>query len=197
MRVPSLTRRLLPALLLAFPVLAHAHPGHEGHDLTWDFTGGALHPLFGVDHLLAIVTVGVWAAHFARGSRWVLPAWFVGALALGGAWSVVGVAVPLLEVLIAGSVLLLGLCLFRASLLPGTLAAPLVGLFGLFHGMAHGREIPATSVAWSYGVGLVAMTIVLHAAGLAIGAGVRQASARWRHALAVGVAGAGGLLLAR
>jgi hypothetical protein len=78
----------------ALPVLAHAHPGHDGHELTWDFTSGASHPLLGWDHLIAMVAVGLWAAQLGGRSRWLLPVAFVGVMALGAAAGHAGQTVP-------------------------------------------------------------------------------------------------------
>jgi len=137
-------RRLAPLAIafLALPVLASAHPGHDGHELTWDFSGGFAHPLSGWDHLLVMIAVGLWAAQLGGHARWLVPAAFAGVMALGAALGEEGVTFPGIEQGIAASVLVLGLLIAAAVRLPVTAGAALVGVFAIFHGLAHGAEMP-------------------------------------------------------
>ena len=164
------TRLIVLALAaVALPVLAHAHPGHDGHDLTWDFATGAAHPLSGWDHLLAMVAVGLWAAQLGGRSRWLVPAAFVGVMTLGALLGHAGLALPGVEQGIAASILILGLLIAAAVRLPVAASMAIVGLFALFHGVAHGAEMPATAGGLSYGAGFIVATALLHAVGLGLG----------------------------
>jgi urease accessory protein len=166
------------SLLLVFPVLAHAHPGHDGHDLTWDFSGGFAHPLSGWDHLLAMVAVGLWAAQLGGRARWLVPASFVSVMLIGAAFGRAGLVVPGVEQAIAASVLVLGLLIAATVRLPVVAGMALVGIFAFFHGFAHGAEMPMTAGALSYGAGFVAATVLLHAAGVGLGLVSGRFSAR-------------------
>jgi len=160
----------IAALLSALPSLALAHPGHEGHDFGWDFSAGLAHPFSGWDHLLAMIAVGLWAAQLGGRARWLVPASFVGLMALGAALGEAGLAFAGLEQGIAASVLALGLLVAGAVRLPVAAGMALVGLFALFHGLAHGGEMPASAAGLNYGFGFIAATALLHAAGLGAGA---------------------------
>lgn len=163
-------RRLaLLALAVAAPLSAFAHPGHEGHDLTWDFSGGFAHPFTGWDHLLAMIAVGLWAAQLGGRARWLVPAAFLAAMTAGAAFGRAGFAFTGLEQSIAASVFVLGLLVATSARLPLAVAMTLTGLFAAFHGLAHGAEMPATSGALGYGIGFVAATAALHALGLGLG----------------------------
>lgn len=152
------------------PAVLSAHPGHDGgHGLEWDFAGGFTHPIFGLDHLFAMVAVGVWAAQLGGRARWIAPATFVGVMALGAFLGAQQVAVPAVEQMIAASLLVLGLMIVLAKRLPFALGLGLVALFAAFHGFAHGAELPASSDGLSYGLGFVASTLLLHGCGLAVG----------------------------
>jgi urease accessory protein len=161
--------RLLALAAFALPALAHAHPGHDGPDLTWDFASGAAHPLSGWDHLLAMIAVGLWAAQLGGHRRWLVPAAFVAVLAAGAALGHAGVNLPGVEKGIAASILLLGLLIATTVRLPGPAGIALVGVFGLFHGLAHGAEMPVTAGGLGYGAGFVVATLFLHLVGLALG----------------------------
>jgi urease accessory protein len=179
----------LAATLLA--VTASAAQAHTGHPL--DSTGaGALHPLTGLDHLLAMLGVGIWAAHIGatsdRRATWLVPASFVVVMALGAVAGLSGVRLPLAEVGIIGSVVLLGLLIASTPKLPLWAPMAVVALFAFCHGFAHGAEMPASSSALAYGVGFVAATIGLHVAGIAIGLLARRLSG------AVGIRVVGGAM---
>lgn len=157
---------------LAQPALAH--PGHGGHH----FIDGLAHPL-GWDHLLAMVAVGLLAVQLGRRAALVLPAVFVGAMLVGGLLSHFGVTLPLVEPVIAASVLVLGLMMTTAFRLSTIAAAVVVGSFAIFHGYAHVLE----GGLGTYAAGFVAATAMLHACGVAAGLGIMhlaQSSAlRW------------------
>ena len=152
---------------LAFCGIASAHPGHDGGALA-----GLLHPFLGADHLLAMIAVGLWAAQLGGRARWLLPVSFVALLALSGALAMAGVALPMVEAGVATSVMLLGLLIAFAVKLPPAPGAAMVGLFAVFHGYAHGVEMPAAFSAWQYGFGFVVSSAALH--GLGLYAGLRS-----------------------
>jgi urease accessory protein len=160
---------LLLGLVLTLPVFAHAHPGHDGHDLTWSFGTGFGHPLSGWDHLLDMLAVGIWAARLGGRARWLVPAAFVSTMIMGAVFAQSGLALPGIEQGIAASLLILGLFITFAVQLPVTLGMGLVAFFALFHGWAHGAEMPVTNRGFSYGAGFVIATALLHAAGLGLG----------------------------
>src|SRR5579883_978366 len=139
----------LLALLALVPVLASAHPGHGTHG----FASGFSHPLLGLDHILAMVAVGLWAAQLGGRSLWAVPATFVGVMSVGGMLGLLGVPLPMVEAGILASVLILGLFIATAVRLPLAASMLLVGAFALFHGHAHGTEIPATASGLTYGLG--------------------------------------------
>ncbi|HEY4246368.1 MAG TPA: HupE/UreJ family protein [Lacunisphaera sp.] len=183
--------RLLALTAFALPVLAHAHPGHEGHELTWDFTSGAIHPLSGWDHLLAMTAVGLWAAQLGGRNRWFVPAAFVGVMTLGALLGHAGLAIAGVEQGIAASILVLGLLIACAVKLPTGASMAIVGVFALFHGVAHGAEMPATASGLSYGIGFIVSTTFLHIAGLGLGMALKNQEKVARFAGgAVAVAGA-------
>jgi urease accessory protein len=171
-------RRVLAALLISLPALAHAHPGHDGdHELTWDFNGGFLHPLTGWDHLLAMIAVGVWAAQLGGRARWVVPSAFIVAMAIGAAFAQNVAALPAVEHGIAASLLVLGLLIASAVRLPVGAGVAVTALFALFHGSAHGAEMSTNSNAASYTLGFAVATALLHATGFALGTALQKQTA--------------------
>lgn len=170
-RASTLRPALLPAALL--PSAALAHPGHDAAAaLTPPFLAGLGHPLGGMDHLLAMVAVGLWATIAAgqSGGRaiWALPLTFVAAMLAGGVMGAGGVALPLVEPLILASSILIGAAVALA-LRPALAATlPLVALFGVMHGHAHGAEAPSGGLAL-YAAGFALATAGLHLAGIALG----------------------------
>lgn len=156
---------LAGVLTMALAAPALAHPGHlEGAG----FVQGFLHPLGGIDHLLAMVAVGLWAAQLGGRALWLLPAAFVATLAGGAVLGLSGVALPLVEAGIAASVVILGLLVLLRKRVPVVAATILVAVFALFHGHAHGAEMPEASLPVLYGLGFVAATLLLHGVGMAI-----------------------------
>lgn len=159
--------RSAAALLILLPGLALAHSGEGAHS---GFAAGIAHPLGGLDHLLAMVAVGCWAAYLGGSARWQLPLAFVGAMLIGGGLGMAGLSVPAMEPMIVASSVVIGLALALAGRVPTALAAIGCGLFALFHGLAHGLEMPASGSAAGYAAGFALATLALHLAGLASGA---------------------------
>ncbi len=160
----------LPRLALAVLIALAATPAlaHTGHGDTEAFTSGLAHPLFGLDHLLAMVAVGLWAGLIGGSALWAWPAAFVGVMAVGGALGMAGVALPGVEPLIVGSVIAIGLLTALAARPAVALGAAVCGVFALAHGHAHGTEMPAAASAAGYALGFVISTAFLHGVGIAI-----------------------------
>jgi urease accessory protein len=159
-------------LVLVMAVPAWAHPGHLHTEPTGHgFAAGFFHPLFGLDHLLAMVAVGLLAAQWGGRALWALPAAFLSFMVLGGCLGMAGLTLPGLEIGIALSVVVLGAALLVGKQSPLLAAAIVAGLMGLLHGHAHGAEMPAlaTSQQLLYAMGFVLSTTALHGAGLAVG----------------------------
>jgi urease accessory protein len=150
--------------LLSPALFAHTEEGVVG-----GFISGFLHPVYGPDHVVAMVAVGMWGAFLGSPAIWLLPVVFPLVMAFGGALGVIGVPLPLVEVGIASSAIVLGLMVLLAVRPPLWVAAVLVGAFGIFHGHAHGTELPAASNPLSYAIGFVLATGLMHLAGIAFG----------------------------
>lgn len=175
----------LPILLLAAsPALAHTGVGHAD-----GFAAGLAHPVFGPDHLLAMLSVGVWSALAAPKKAWLAPAAFVSAMLMGAGLSFAGIGLPAVEGMIAASVLALGLMVVAGGRLTVTAGIALCGLFAMFHGHAHASE--ATGTVFAYIAGFAMSTAAIHLAGIGIGRIVsRQAFARYAVGGLVTAAGA-------
>lgn len=132
---------------------------------------GFLHPLGGIDHLLAMVAVGMFAFLLQGRALWLVPAAFVGTMAVGGIAGFAGLQIPFVEAGIALSVIAIGALVASGRSLPLAGAMAVVGLFAVFHGHAHGTEMPETASGIAYGIGFMAATALLHAAGIALGYG--------------------------
>lgn len=159
--------------VLAAPGLAHAHPGHDNVS---GLISGLGHPLFGLDHLLAMLAVGLWGAQLGGRARWLLPVLFVGVMLLGGTLAMLGLSVPAVEPGIVASVVVLGLFLLWARQVPLVISAVLVSVFALFHGVAHGAEMPLEASALTYALGFAVATAALHLIGLLGGRWLQQRS---------------------
>jgi urease accessory protein len=153
------------ALFLA-PTAALAHVGIGN---TSGFMHGFIHPLTGLDHQLAIILVGVFAYQLGGRALWLVPLTFVAAMALGGFLGVAGIPVPFVEIGIALSVIVLGAVVAFGIKAPVALAMGAVGLFAIFHGHAHGSEVPLDVSGFEYGIGFMLATALLHAMGIGIG----------------------------
>jgi urease accessory protein len=152
---------------------AQAHTGHAADGVL----AGMLHPFGGMDHLLAMIAVGIWGVQTALRDRravWLVPLAFVAVMVAGGALALAGLRLPLVEVGIAGSVVVLGALVLTAPRLPVWMPMAVAGAFGLFHGVAHGAELPAGAAPMAYVAGFVAATMALHVLGVGIGLAVRQ-----------------------
>jgi urease accessory protein len=153
-------------ILLLLPAAAFAHVG-SGE--TGGFLSGLRHPISGPDHVLAMVAVGLWGAQLGSPAIWLLPVAFPMVMAVGGMLGLMGVPLPGIEYGIATSAILLGAVVAFEARPPLGIAAALVGFFAIFHGHAHGTELPAGEDALLYSMGFVIATGCLHAAGIAIG----------------------------
>lgn len=152
------------ALLAACgPAFAHTGSGSGG------FIGGFTHPVFGLDHVVAMVAVGLWGAFLGPPAIWLLPVVFPLVMAGGGAVGILGLPLPGVEVGVAVSAIVLGLMVALAARPPLWVAAVLVGAFAIFHGHAHGSELPPGSDAVAFSVGFVVATGLLHLVGIAFG----------------------------
>ncbi len=172
------SRHYLAAVLMSLPALALAHPGHE---LQSGFAAGIMHPVSGIDHLVAMLAVGMWAAQLGGRLRWAVPLSFVSLMLVGALPGLSGLQFSAVEQGIAASVCVLGLLLTGAVRLPAVACVVLTGAFALFHGYAHGAEAPASGVAM-YLSGFALITLVLHLAGLTVAGQLlrhRQQAMRW------------------
>jgi urease accessory protein len=163
-------RKLLSGLTFAAaalaPAVAFAPPGHGEHS---GFIHGFMHPITGLDHILAMVTVGILAYQIGGRALWLVPTTFLAVMAAGGLLGVAGVSFYFVEPGIAASVVVLGIIVALALKPPVALAMALVALFAVFHGYAHGIEAPLDGSAAVYGAGFMLATALLHAAGIAFG----------------------------
>lgn len=160
-------RSVLVSLAL-LPGTAFAHTG-AGH--AHGFVQGFVHPIGGLDHLLAMVAVGLFATYLGGRALWLVPTTFVGVMALGGLLGVTGAALPYVELGIALSVVVLGLLVALRWNFPVAGAMAIAAVFAVFHGYAHGTELPENASGLVYGIGFMIATAVLHLAGIAIGLG--------------------------
>jgi len=152
------------ALLWPSSVLAHDGAARAG-----GFFAGFLHPLTGLDHALAMVAVGVWGAFLGRPLIVALPMLFPAAMVVGAGLAMAGAPAPPVEIGIALSVLLLGALIAAGVRAPVWLACAIVGAFAIFHGFAHGRELPGAADPVAFSAGFVLATGLLHGAGIGIG----------------------------
>ncbi|GAA0412658.1 HupE/UreJ family protein [Cocleimonas flava] len=156
---------LIAGIFSSSLVFAHSDAGSIGGG----FMSGFLHPMLGLDHVVAMVAVGLWGVFLGRPAIWILPVVFPLVMAFGGALGVVGVPIPYIETGIALSGLVLGLAVAFAVRPPIWVAAVLVGAFAIFHGHAHGTELPNAANPLIYSIGFVIGTGLLHLAGIAFG----------------------------
>ena len=148
------------------PSIASAHTGVGD---TAGFSHGFLHPLTGLDHVLAMVMVGIFAWQLGGRALWLVPTTFVALMAVGVALGVTGIGVPFVEAGIALSVIVLGAIVALRVRAPVAAAMAVVGLFAIFHGHAHGSEMPESAADIAYGMGFMLATALLHAAGIGLG----------------------------
>lgn len=151
---------------LLLPSFAYAHVGIGEHS---GFLHGITHPASGLDHACAMLAVGLWAAQMGGRSMWAVPLTFVGVMALGGVLPMLGITLPFVEQGIVLSVLLLGVLIAASIRLPQWLSGGMVGLFALWHGYAHGVEMPVLDFGTGYVPGFMLATASLHIVGIAFG----------------------------
>ncbi len=177
---------------------ALAHPGEMGHVHDSMFMAGLMHPLTGVDHLLAMLAVGLWSALSHQNMRQVIaaPAVFLVMLLAGAVMGMMGVHLTMVEPMIMTSLLILGLLVAARKVVSHTLGLALVGLFAVFHGLAHGMELPAGSSAIPFIAGFMLSTLGLHIAGIIGGMQLKRHSVWFSRMLGGGIAAYGVLLLA-
>lgn len=184
----------LSALFLGTIGVAEAHTfGAQGAGLSQGFA----HPLLGFDHLLAMIAVGAWGAQLGGRAVWAVPGAFIGMMVAGAGLALSGISFPAVELGIVGSLLVIGALVAVAVRLPAAVGGGLVGFFALFHGHAHGAEIPEAASALLYGLGFVAATALLHGIGLGAAAYLKGSTRTWTvRAGGAGVAAAGLAMLA-
>jgi urease accessory protein len=184
------------AAIAAALVGSEAALAHTGMEHAVSFAAGFKHPWTGLDHMLAMVAVGLWAGLNGGRALWAWPVAFVGVMVAGGALGIAGVPVPMVEPGILASVIVLGLLVLGAARVPVAVGAAVVAVFALLHGAAHGAELPAQASASTYAAGFAIATALLHGIGL----GVARLAAGERGQLLVRGAGAlvavGGVALA-
>ncbi|WP_374371426.1 HupE/UreJ family protein [Dongia sp.] len=162
-------RQILPAFifvaasLAATPAFAHTGHGSSG------FAAGLVHPFNGLDHLLVMIGVGLWAMQLGGRNLWLVPLAFMVTMAIGAASSLFALPLPQVELGIAGSVVVIGLLVAFGAKLPSGMAATIVALLSFFHGHAHGSELPEAASALGYGLGFMISTAILHSIGLGLG----------------------------
>jgi urease accessory protein len=174
-------RALLALLLIAIPTAAFAHTGHGD---TAGLLHGFMHPIGGLDHVLAMVAVGIFAVVLGGRALWLVPASFVAMMVVGFALGVNGVALPWVELGIALSSIVIGFAAALGRPMPTAAAMALVGVFAIFHGHAHGAEMPAGAVGLEYAFGFVLATAALHLAGIGAAIGVSRLVGRHGKTLA-------------
>lgn len=172
------------AVIALVPAAASAHVGvGDTHGLAHGFS----HPLGGIDHILTMLAVGVFATHLGGRALWFVPLTFVGVMAAASLVGMAGIAVPFVEIGIGLSVVVFGLVVAFQLNLPTVAAMALVGFFAIFHGHAHGIEMPESASGLAYGLGFVCATALLHAAGIGLGLSVgRLGDASARRAVQAG-----------
>jgi len=165
----------LAALAALVPAVASAHPGI---DSAMGFVHGFAHPISGIDHVLAMVAVGIFAANLGGRALEAVPLAFMGLMLVGGSFGMAGVPLPFVEVGIALSIVVLGLAVAIRYEWPVAAAMALVGVFAAFHGHAHGTEMPVDASGAQYAIGFVTATGLLHLAGIGIGLGIGNVGER-------------------
>lgn len=187
----SSSKMLLTAVMLGASGAALAHPGHG----VGGFAAGLAHPFSGLDHLLAMVAVGIWAVQGGRRRVWLLPAAFMSMMVAGAAlalqWAAPGMTASGVEAVIAASVLALGLLVSLSMRLPAGLSVGIAAVFGFLHGYAHGLELPSSAHPARYALGFLLATALLHTAGVVMS----RRYASLAKALGVGIAACGGYML--
>lgn len=181
---------LAMTLAATAPAFAHLDPVAHG-----SLAAGFSHPLFGLDHILAMIAVGLWAAMQGGRAIWMVPAAFVGTMALGFAAAIAGLPLPFVEPVILASVIFIGIAIALALPVPTAAAAAMVGFFALFHGHAHGGELGGAG-ALDFAAGFLIATALLHLAGIGGGLVLARFNGRMLTRIAGAATALGGLYLA-
>jgi len=188
-------RAIAIALLLSAAGAAPAS-AHGGGDIAGGFVGGFAHPLFGPDHIAAMVAVGLWGAVLGPPAIWLLPIAFPLVMAFGGVLGIAAVPMPRVEVGIAVSAIVLGLMVALAVRAPLAVAIAAVSAFAIFHGHAHGAELPPGADAIAFSAGFVMATGLLHVCGIGLGLATRWPAGRVAvRMVGAAIAGAGVIFL--
>lgn len=164
-----MTPRLRPALAAILFAAAGPAFAHQGQGAAGGFVTGFIHPMFGLDHVAAMVAVGLWGAFLGAPAIWMLPVAFPLVMAIGGALGAMGVPIPAVETGIAASAIVIGVAIALALRPPIWVAAIVVAFFAIFHGHAHGAEMPGAISPLAYAAGFVIGTGLLHLAGITLG----------------------------
>lgn len=188
----STAKFLATLFLLGASSAAFAHPGHNVSGLA----AGLIHPFSGIDHLLAMVAVGLWAAQGGGRKVWLLPATFITMLAIGAGIAIQWQTLPMVESGIAASVLVLGLLIALSKQHPLIFSVAITALFGLLHGYAHGLELPQSAASAAYALGFLATTAMLHLSGIAAGIFTRNRFDFLAKSLGIAIAASGAWMLA-
>lgn len=186
----TMARGMAVALTLLLTGAAAPALAHTGVGSVEGFAQGLLHPLTGLDHVLAMVAVGLWAGLVGGKARIAYPVAFVATMALAGAWAMAGGELPGAEIGIAVSIVILGLAIALKASPPLAAGALACGIFAIFHGFAHGAELPESASGFAYAAGFIIATAALHGAGLFLAARLAQ------HAPVLTRVAGGGLVLA-
>lgn len=186
------THRLAAAALLA---AAAATPAlaHTGETASGGFAAGFMHPVLGWDHVAAMVAVGLWGAFLGKPAIWLLPVTFPLVMAMGGAAGASGLPLPGIETGIAASAIVIGLAVLLAARPPLAIAAAVVAVFAIFHGHAHGAEMPVAANPLAYAAGFVIATGLLHLCGITFGLLTRSTAGTMAVRAAGGVIAAAGV----
>jgi urease accessory protein len=174
-------RALLTLTLIALPTAAFAHPGHGG---AAGLLAGFIHPLGGLDHILAMLAVGVFAFVLGGRALVLVPLSFVGMMAVGFLLGAGGMDLPFVELGIALSSIVIGAAAAWGRPMPVAAAVSLVGAFAVFHGLAHGAEMPANAAGFEYALGLMLATALLHLSGIGAAACASKLAGRYGKPLA-------------
>jgi urease accessory protein len=173
----------LPGLAALLALAPTAVLAHTGHGPAGGFAAGLAHPVGGLDHVLAMLAVGLLAWQLGGRALWLVPASFVAAMGLGGMLGAAGLALPFVETGIGLSIVVLGAAVALGLRAPVAAAMGIAGLFAVFHGHAHGAEMPVDASGLGYGLGFMAATAALHVAGIAGGSLIGRAADRYGAAL--------------
>ncbi len=188
--------RLIKMAVFAAVAFQASLLAHTGAGSVSGFASGFMHPVGGLDHVLAMVAVGLWAAQTGGRALWAVPAAFVGMMLVGGVLGISGVGIPFIETGIVASVIVLGALIAAGIKTPVAIGMAIVGTFAIFHGYAHGAEMPVNAAGLMYSIGFATATALLHAVGIAAGIGLGRVNIERMVRVSGGAIAASGLLLA-